>query len=109
MAITHTVKEDTSSYSQSSANKIENPHDTFFKETLGSVEVAKSFLLHYLPSGIMKIVDEDTLSPEKDSFIDKELKKRFSDLVQIYTEGKDIFIFCLNTKAILIIVSFFSC
>lgn len=99
MTITHTVKEDASSYSRTSVNKIkiENPHDKFFKETLGSIEVVKSFLLHYLPSEIIKIIDEDTLSPEKDSFIDKELKERFSDLLfsaNIYgREGYIYFLF----------------
>lgn len=46
--------------------KIENPHDKYFKETLGNVEVAKDFLNNYLPPDIMKIVDADTLYPEKD-------------------------------------------
>jgi len=29
--------------------KIDNPHDKFFKETLGNVIVAKDFLHNYLP------------------------------------------------------------
>jgi len=37
-----TVKEDSSRYSRTTSRKIENPHDKFFKETLGNVEVAKN-------------------------------------------------------------------
>lgn len=81
MTITLKVKEDASDYSRAASSIIENPHDKFFKETLGNIEVAKSFLHHYLPSEITKMVDRDTLYPEKDSFIDEELKERFSDLL----------------------------
>lgn len=79
--ITLTVKEDRLDYDGMKGSKIENPHDKLFKETLGHLEVAKSFLHHYVPSEIMNIVDEDTLYLEKDSFIDKDLKERFSDLL----------------------------
>lgn len=61
--------------------QIQNPHDKFFKETLGNVAVAKDFLHNYLPKEIMEIIDLDTLEPQKDSFINKELEERFSDLL----------------------------
>jgi predicted transposase/invertase (TIGR01784 family) len=61
--------------------KIQNPHDKFFKETFGNVAVAKDFLNNYLPQSIMNIVDMDTLKPQKDSFINKELEEGFSDLL----------------------------
>lgn len=61
--------------------KIQNPHDKFFKETFGKVEVAKDFLNNYLPDNIMKIVEMDTLEPQKDSFINKELQEVFSDML----------------------------
>ena len=61
--------------------KIQNPHDKFFKETFGKVEVAKDFLNNYLPGSIMKIVDMSTLEPQKDSFINKELQEVFSDML----------------------------
>lgn len=97
MTIALTVKEDTSSYTHTTRSKIENPHDKFFKETFGHVEVAKSFLHNYLPPSIMKIVDDGTLYPEKDSFIGKELKEGFSDLLfsaNIYgREGYIYFLF----------------
>ena len=35
--------------------KIQNPHDKFFKETFGKVEVAKDFLNNYLPDSIINL------------------------------------------------------
>ena len=61
--------------------KIQNPHDRFFKETFGKVEVAKDFLNNYLPENIIKVIDVDTLEPQKDSFINEELHEGFSDLL----------------------------
>ncbi|AGL03684.1 Rpn family recombination-promoting nuclease/putative transposase [Desulfoscipio gibsoniae] len=61
--------------------KIQNPHDKFFKETLGNVAVAKDFLNNYLPQSVMNIIDVDTLEPQKDSFINKKLQESFSDLL----------------------------
>jgi predicted transposase/invertase (TIGR01784 family) len=61
--------------------KIQNPHDRFFKETFGKVEVAKDFLNNYLPENIIKVIDVDTLEPQKDSFVNEELQEGFSDLL----------------------------
>ncbi|MDA3128772.1 Rpn family recombination-promoting nuclease/putative transposase [Aliibacillus thermotolerans] len=61
--------------------EIQNPHDKFFKETLGNVETAKDFIVHYLPEHILKVVDVNTLEVQKDSFINKELEENFSDLL----------------------------
>ena len=61
--------------------KLHNPHDKFFKETFGNTEIAKDFLNNYLPQNIINIIDIDTLQPQKDSFINKELKESFSDLL----------------------------
>jgi len=59
---------------------INNPHDKFFKETLGKEDVARDFLQNYLPENILGIIDIDTINPLKDSFI-KDLKEYFSDLL----------------------------
>ena len=75
------VKEETSHYPQQKFRKVESPHDKLFKETFSHVEVARSFLHNYLPADVIKFLDVDTLEPEKDSFIDKELKESFSDLL----------------------------
>jgi predicted transposase/invertase (TIGR01784 family) len=61
--------------------KVQNPHDKFFKKTFGDVAVAGDFLDNYLPQSIVDIIDMDTLEPQKDSFINKELQESFSDLL----------------------------
>ena len=61
--------------------KIQNPHDKFFKKTFGDVAVAKDFLNNYLPQKIIGIIDIDTLEPQKDSYINEDLKEGFSDLL----------------------------
>ena len=51
---------------------IYNPHDKFFKENMSNIDTAKDFMLNYLPEDILKIIDLDSLSLEKDSFIDEK-------------------------------------
>lgn len=76
---------------------IQNPHDKFFKEVFGKVEVARDFFTNYLPQSILDIIDLDTIEPQKDSFINKDLEESFSDLlfkVNINnTEGYIYFLF----------------
>lgn len=62
-------------------NKINNPHDKFFKEMMGNIPVAKDFLQHYLPEQILGIIELETVTPQKDSFISAELDDYFSDLL----------------------------
>ena len=51
---------------------IDKPHDKFFKENMSNIDTAKDFMLNYLPKDILKIIDLDSLSLEKDSFIDEK-------------------------------------
>ncbi|MGM0523800.1 MAG: Rpn family recombination-promoting nuclease/putative transposase, partial [Bacillota bacterium] len=60
---------------------IQNPHDKFFKETFRNLTVTKEFVTHYLPEHIVDIINIETLEPQKDSFIDADLKEVFSDLL----------------------------
>ena len=76
--------------------RVQTPHDKFFKETFGRVEVAKDFLNNYLPENIMNIVDVRTLEPQKDSFIDKELKEIFADMLfSVNIDNKEGYIYFL--------------
>ena len=61
--------------------QVTNPHDKFFKETLSREEVARDFVLHYLPERIRDCLDVDSLTVSKDTFVDKELREYFSDLL----------------------------
>jgi predicted transposase/invertase (TIGR01784 family) len=61
--------------------QVTNPHDKFFKETLSREEMARDFVLHYLPERIRDCLDVDSLTVSKDTFVDKELREYFSDLL----------------------------
>lgn len=60
---------------------VQTPHDSFFKETMGKIEVAEDFLNNYLPENIRNIIDTRTLEPQKDSFVDKDLNETFADML----------------------------
>ena len=60
---------------------IKNPHDKFFKETLGMRKNARSFLENYLPVQIRELIEIDSLEIEKDSFVTQELQDYYSDLL----------------------------
>jgi predicted transposase/invertase (TIGR01784 family) len=61
--------------------EIINPHDKFFRQIWSDKENAVDFLKNYLPSNLLQKIDLDTLSIEKDSFVDKNFKEYFSDLL----------------------------
>jgi len=61
--------------------KISKSHDKFFKEVLGDIETAKSFLQHYLPPKIVRLIDPESITIEKDSYIEKDLSEYFFDLL----------------------------
>ena len=61
--------------------EINNPHDKFFKEVFSRREVAVDFLRNYLPEEVFSCLDEESIHLRKDSFVDKELRAYFSDLL----------------------------
>lgn len=76
--------------------KVQNPHDKFFKETLGNISTAKDFLTNYLPDNIMKVIDVNTLEPQKDSYINNNLEESFSDLLfKVYINEKEGYLYFL--------------
>ncbi len=77
-------------------SEISNPHDRFFKAVFSKEEHARDFLQLYLPQEISALIDFTTLSIVKDSFIEKELREYFSDLLyQVDLKGQTAFIYCL--------------
>ncbi len=77
-------------------DRINKPHDKFFKETLGDVSVAQDFIHHYLPEEILGIIDISSISPEKDSFITKDLEEYFSDLLfSVTMNGEEGYLYFL--------------
>ncbi|GAB6161192.1 Rpn family recombination-promoting nuclease/putative transposase [Desulfothermus naphthae] len=75
---------------------IQNPHDTFVKEVFSHKEQAEDFLKNYLPQDICRLIDFDSLTMVKDSFVDEELKEHFSDLLyEVQLSSRPGFIYLL--------------
>ncbi len=79
------------------ANKSNLPHDAFFKRIMENQLSAKNFLKQYLPDNVKNIVDLNTIEVQKESYIESNLTKRFSDIVyKIKTiENNDAFIYVI--------------
>ncbi len=60
---------------------IQSPHDGFTRELLSRLDIATDFLHHYLPPEIMDGLDLSAVEKRKDTFVDEELRRHFSDLV----------------------------
>ncbi len=75
---------------------INNPHDKLFRETWTDVENVRSFLVHYLPRDVLALMDLGSLSICKDSFIEKELKDYYSDMLyQVNLAGSRGYVYIL--------------
>ncbi len=75
---------------------IPNPHDKFFRESLGRREIARDIIKEYMPQQIRKQMDLKTLKISKDSHIDKELADHFSDIIyQVKMAGKSSYVYLL--------------
>ena len=75
---------------------INHPHDRFFKETMQDLETAQDFLANYLPQDILQLIDLDSLSLQKDSFIEKELREAFSDILyKASIKGREAYLYFL--------------
>lgn len=61
--------------------KGKNIHDQLFQETLGRQEVARDFLVTYLPEQISRHIDFASMRVCKDSFVDQKLAPHLSDLL----------------------------
>ena len=82
--------------------EIFNPYDKLFRETWSDLATAKSFLHNYLPEEVLTLTSLDTLEICKDSFIEKDLRGFYFDLLyKVDLAGALVlFIFCLNIKVI---------
>ena len=75
---------------------ISSPHDTFFKNMMGRVEIAKTYIRHYIPEEITSRMDLSTLEVDTEGYVDSDLKTHFTDVVATVqlTDGQpaDIYI-----------------
>ena len=62
-------------------DKINNPHDKYFRTMLSNKDVARDFLAWHLPSFIKDKVDLNSVEPQKDSFVDDNFKKLETDIL----------------------------
>ena len=63
---------------------------------MSDIETAKDFFRNYLPEELLKLIDLDNISVDKDSFIEKELGEYFSDILyRINLLGKESYIYFL--------------
>ncbi|HOS25778.1 MAG TPA: Rpn family recombination-promoting nuclease/putative transposase, partial [Thermotogota bacterium] len=76
--------------------KISKSHDRFFKEVLGDIETAKSFLQHYLPPKIVRLIDPESITIETDSYIEKDLSEYFFDLLfRVKMQQEEAYVYLL--------------
>jgi predicted transposase/invertase (TIGR01784 family) len=61
--------------------KNKQPHDVFFKKAISNMQVAKEFFDVYLPEDIKNKVDLNTLSQQKETFLDHDLGEGSVDVL----------------------------
>ncbi len=60
---------------------VQNPHDKFFRDSFGRVDIARNYLEEYLPTEVLALLDLDTLHLQDGSFIDETMQEFQSDLI----------------------------
>jgi predicted transposase/invertase (TIGR01784 family) len=77
-------------------DNIVNPHDRLFREVGSDKAFATDILRNYLPEDVRGLIDLNNLEIAKDSFIEKELKDYYSDLLyKIRLAGKPGYVYLL--------------
>ena len=77
-------------------DKLNQPHDRYFRSTFGEVSFVKDFLNNYLPEELLAITDMSTLEPQPTTFIDEKLKEQFADLLfRVNIMDKEAYVYFL--------------
>jgi predicted transposase/invertase (TIGR01784 family) len=72
------------------------PHDALFKHTFSQPQHAIELFRSLLPPAVVRHIDFDTLRVEPTSFIDDELRARFSDLLfGVHLAGQPAYLYLL--------------
>ena len=75
---------------------VHQPHDKFFKEAFGRLDLSRSFFRSYLPPHLADAVDWTTLQLEPGSFVDERLVGRATDLLySARVRGEPVFLYFL--------------
>lgn len=56
-------------------------HDALVKKILTEKIAAQEFLDHYLPSEFQDLIDLKKITVEKESFVEDDLKRKYSDII----------------------------
>ena len=83
--------------SQAEIKKPYKIHDTFFKNSMADLTVAREFFLEYLPAHVSKDIDFSTLRQEKEEFLDYVLRPGQVDVLFSvkFKKDKDLYIWPL--------------
>jgi len=60
---------------------VQNPHDRFFRESFGRLDIARNYLEEYLPPPVLALLDLDTLALQEGTFIDEAMQAHQTDLL----------------------------
>ncbi len=60
---------------------IQNPHDRFFRESFGRIEITQNYLEEYLPQEVLDVLELTDLQLQDGSFIDEEMQEHQTDLL----------------------------
>ena len=83
-------------------DRAKEPHDTFFRQFMAQPAMVADFVQNYLPAEVVALLDLTKLQPEKDTFVDAQLRKHFSDLlysVPLKSGGKAYLYFLFEHKS----------
>ena len=80
-----------------SGKKKNTPHDGLIKKVMENPIAAREFLEEYLPESFKTRIDLSTVKIEKESFVEKNLKKQLSDIIlSVKTKNNQkAFVYCL--------------
>ena len=75
---------------------LHHPHDSFFRQSLANLQVAKDLLQAHLSPELIKRIDWDTVKLTNKSYVTQELNQLHSDVVySCQIDGKAAYIYCL--------------
>ncbi|MES2998593.1 MAG: Rpn family recombination-promoting nuclease/putative transposase [Pseudomonadota bacterium] len=78
------------------ALQIHRPHDSLFRSYLSNIKRAKTFFKVYLPEDIQSLCDFSTLKLESGSFVEKNLRQYFSDILySVQIDGERAYVYPL--------------
>ncbi|MEM7530866.1 MAG: Rpn family recombination-promoting nuclease/putative transposase [Chloroflexota bacterium] len=71
------------------ANRIQNPHDSFFRSLFSVIEYVRQFIEGFLPSEVVDLFVLDSLTYLKETYTDEKLAQHMTDMLfQISLQGQ---------------------